>query len=78
MTTSTRRRKSSAKKIVIIKAPTRAERQKMGYRDNCDICHVKVGTIRTGKKIDIWSFTVNGKNGKIFNRCKRHLARTCR
>lgn len=62
------------KSTVITVPMTKAERRKAGYRDTCDICHAKINKpLSRGKKVQIWSFTVKGAKGKIFNRCKRHL-----
>jgi hypothetical protein len=59
---------------VVTKIPTAKERFKAGHRNECDVCHAKIGSkLPGGKKVEIWSFTVKGANGKIFNRCKRHL-----
>jgi hypothetical protein len=64
-----RRRKST----VITAPPTKAERYAAGHRNTCDICKVKIGTKKRGKRVEIWSFTVKGANGKVFNRCRLHL-----
>jgi hypothetical protein len=62
------------KATVITKIPTAKERFKAGHRSECDVCNAKIGAkLPGGKKVEIWSFTVKGANGKIFNRCKRHL-----
>jgi hypothetical protein len=73
-----RRRRTAKKKPIVTKLLTAAERRKLGYRNECDICHVKIGTRRAGKKVEIWSFAIKGKPGKIYNRCKRHLGRPCK
>lgn len=55
-----------------LKVPTEKERYAKGARDHCDICKVKMGG---PKKVEIWTFTVEGAKGKLFNRCRRHLGR---
>lgn len=76
----TRRRRppvTSTKATKVLKVatrpPTPKERFAAGHRDHCDICKAKIGTRKAGKRVEIWSFTVKGANGKVFNRCKRHL-----
>lgn len=61
-------------KTAIVTMPTKKDRFKAGARDNCDICSAKIGTkLPRGKKVEIFTFTVKGAHGRLFNRCRRHL-----
>lgn len=69
-----RRVKSRATKAVATRLPTPRERRAAGHRLTCDICHAKINEpLGRGRFVQIWSFTIKGANGKIFNRCRRHL-----
>lgn len=64
---------------VVTRFQTPKERRAAGHRLTCDICHAKIGeSLGRGKRVEIWSFTVKGANGKIFNRCRRHLKNKAR
>jgi hypothetical protein len=53
---------------------TRKQRRALGQKNTCDICGAKAGTGRGRNIVVIWSFTVKGAKGRIFNRCKKHLS----
>lgn len=62
------------KAAVVTRPPTAKERYAKGARNACDICGAKIGTkLRGNKKVEIWTFTVKGANGRLFNRCARCL-----
>lgn len=70
--------KSATKRVraasIVTIPPTQRERRAAGERLTCDICHAKINEpLGRGKRVIIWSFTVKGAKGKIFNRCQRHL-----
>jgi hypothetical protein len=68
--------RSSSKVAYRTRIPTRKERYKMGSRDYCDICRAKIGAPivsrgrKTNKKVEIFTFTVKGARGRLFNRCR--------
>lgn len=68
------RRSAPTRLKVVTRSPTPKERRAAGHRSTCDICHAKISEpLGRGKKVLIWSFTVKGAKGKVFNRCQRHL-----